>query len=155
MWSQAIEIQFYSPAQWAAHAVTHWLPDKNVIWGRGLCRLSRLATRVRGKRQTRLPFVSGAFCMSICSALVMNGGSCSRRGGAKGRGGLEAAWLPACLACGCNCNCNWESHELCKHWQNPQSFSSQIQFFQAASTNKQIVCYYRWVALPDRVIAQD
>lgn len=122
-----------APAQWAAHAVTHRLPDKNVIWGRGLCRLSRLsrlATRVRGKRQTRLPFVSGAFCISICSALVMNGGSCTRRG-VRGGGMGAGMWVQLQLQLGIS----WIMQTLAK----PAKFFQSDSVFPG-SVDKQTNC---------------
>lgn len=91
----------------------------------------------------------------------MNGGSCRGRGREEEREADQgAASLPACPPCGCNCNCNsGESHELCKHWQKLPELQPHRELppthfpdtFSTASTNKQIVCYYRWVALPDRV----
>lgn len=52
----------------------------------------------------------------------------------------EGDWeQPAWLACGCNCNCNWESHELCKHWRNAQSFSQSDSVFPG-SVDKQTNC---------------
>lgn len=59
--------------------------------------------------------------------------------GREGEGGLGAACLPGWLACGCNCHCNWESHELCKHWRNPQSFSQSDSVFPG-SVDKQTNC---------------
>lgn len=57
---------------------------------------------------------------------------------------------------GATATATW-THELCKHWQNADmpslflwQFFQQFFLFFSQRTNKQIVCYYRWVALATR-----
>lgn len=79
----------------------------------------------------------------------------TEEGEGKGGGYREQ---PACLAgwhVGATATATGNLMNYANTGETRKVFPSQIQFFQAASTNKQIVCYYRWVALPDRVIAQD
>lgn len=70
-----------------------------------------------------------AFCISICSALVMNGCSWSEREGER----VGARWQQPAHHVGATATATGESHELCKHWQKLHTATTTARAARVAS----------------------